>query len=198
MHSQNDEEKYILDFFKDKTNGNLLEIGTYDPFKFSNTRALIERGWKATLVEPSPICMNNIRKVYGSNRNITLVEKAVTDNDGTVIFYESNGDAIGTTDISHKDKWQKGYSVDYKQMTVDSIAMVTLCETYGYEYDFLNIDVEGCNKDLFNLIPLKLLQYVKLICIEHDGHDYYMTEQLAKQGYSFIHRNAENLIMGRK
>src|ERR1035437_6109979 len=52
-YSQNSEEDFILDFFKDYPKGQAIDIGAYDTFRFSNTRALYETGkWSGVLVEP--------------------------------------------------------------------------------------------------------------------------------------------------
>jgi FkbM family methyltransferase len=195
--SQNDEENYILDYFSGLTNGKLIEIGAYDPFKFSNTRALIEQGWSGVLVEPDPICYARLNAEYSETERITLIQKAITEADGEITFYSSGGDAIGSTSIAHKQKWEQGYKVKFTETTVPTLAMYNLLEQYGEGCDFINIDVEGCNLDLFHLIPIDFIQKVKMICIEHDGHLDHMKSVLATEGFRFIMSNAENLIMAR-
>jgi FkbM family methyltransferase len=197
MYSQNSEQQYILDYFKDNNNGKLLEIGAYDPFKFSNTRALIEKGWKGVLVEPDPICYARLHAEYSGNPNITLIQKAITESDGEITFYSSNGDAIGSTNIAHKEKWEAGYKVKFNEITVQTLAMSSLIEQHGANVDFLNLDVEGCNLDLFHLLPTDFIDKLKMICIEHDGYLDEMKNILLSQGFKFIMSNAENLIMGR-
>lgn len=51
MYSQNDEEAIIMRYFANRT-GRLLDIGAADGMTNSNSLALIERGWRAVLVEP--------------------------------------------------------------------------------------------------------------------------------------------------
>ena len=197
IHSQNDEENYILDYFSGLTNGKLIEIGAYDPFKFSNTRALIEQGWSGVLVEPDPICYARLHAEYSETERITLIQKAITDSDGEITFYSSNGDAIGSTSIAHKEKWEAGFKVKFTETIVPTLAMSSLIEQYGEGVDFLNLDVEGCNLDLFHLLPTDFIDKLKMICIEHDGHLDHMKSVLAAQGFKFIMSNAENLIMAR-
>lgn len=52
-YSQNGEQEAILKIFGE-SEGRFLDIGAYDGKTFSNTLALIERGWSGVLIEPSP------------------------------------------------------------------------------------------------------------------------------------------------
>jgi hypothetical protein len=104
MYSQNSEEAYILAYFKNNI-GKFLDIGAYNPFKFSNTRKLFELGWSGIFIEPSPICFKNFVSEYQNVDRITLINKAVvTDDRVEIAFYESNGDAVSTTNDTHKTK----------------------------------------------------------------------------------------------
>ena len=196
--SQNDEEKHIVEYFINFNNGRggkYIEIGSYDPFKFSNTRRLFEQGWSSVLVEPSPICMARLKAVYENEPRVQLLQVAISDSDGTMKFYECNGDAVGTTDISHKDKWEKGSDVKYSEIEVASMSMQNFINVHGADVDFINIDVEGTNLLLFNLIPNDFLHRLKMICIEHDGHHEAMIQKLTRFGFRTILINGENLIM---
>jgi FkbM family methyltransferase len=193
--SQNDEQDYILEYFKENSNGKYLEIGSFHPTKFSNTRALYEKGWTGVLVEPSPNCMKGLEEAYSNEPRITLIQAAITDYDGSIKFHNTEGDAIGTTDIGHKDKWERGSGVKYTEITVKSISMATFLKEHGDNVDFINIDVESTNMQLFNLIPDWFFNRLKMICIEHDGRDVEMEQKLISFGFRKILLNAENLIM---
>jgi hypothetical protein len=51
MHSQNDEERHILDAFREGPEGNFLDIGAYDRITLSNTYCLALKGWSGVCVE---------------------------------------------------------------------------------------------------------------------------------------------------
>ena len=199
MYSQNDEEKHITDYFMNFNNGRggkYAGIGSYDAFKFSNTRALFERGWSGVLVEPSPTCMARLKDTYAKEPRIQLLQVAISDNDGSMTFYETvGGDAIGTTDLAHKDKWEKGNNVQYSPIQVQAMSMQNFISVHGADIDFINIDVEGTNLLLFNLIPNDFLHRLKMICIEHDGHHESMIQKLTGFGFRTLLLNPENLIM---
>jgi FkbM family methyltransferase len=196
-YSQNNEQDYILEYFKEKNNGRYLEIGSFHPTIFSNTRALYEKGWEGKLVEPSPKCMKSLEDAYSNEPRITLIQAAITDNDGIITFYEASSDAIGSTDVNHKQKWEKGSGVQYTEIKVKAISMNTLLKEHGSEIDFVNIDVEGTNYQLFSLIPDWFFDRLKMICIEHDGKNIEMENKLKTFGFRKIILNAENLIMAK-
>src|SRR5262245_60217062 len=105
-YSQNSEESFILDFFKDKPNGKFIDIGAYDTFRFSNVRALYEKGgWSGALVEAAPSNYRGIAESYSNDPNITVLNFAVGEPEGEIEFYDSGGDAISTSDENHMKKW---------------------------------------------------------------------------------------------
>lgn len=196
MYSQNQEEKYILEYFKEQI-GTFLEVGSFHPTIFSNTRALFEKGWNGVLVEPSPICINNLKKEYENEPRIKIIEAAITEKDGVVTFYESGGDAVGSTSLKHKEKWEAGYSVTYKEIIIKSISMQTFLKDFGDKIDFLNLDVESTNIELFNLIPDWFWERLSMLCIEHDSQQDYIISKLQPFGFKELHRNGENLILAK-
>lgn len=234
MFSQNNEEQYILEYFKGQESQiNFLEIGAYSPFTFSNTRALVELGHKGVYVEPSPKCFAEFAKEYGSywymlpthtyivygglnkypffsndgtcyqsmDSAIFMINAALGIEDKKVIFYDSKGDAISSTSIEHKEKWEAGYNVKYDEIEVQMISINTLfneIKRLGFDgIDFLNLDVESTNIELFNLIPDWFWERLKMICIEHDGQMDYIISKLQPFSFSELHRNGENLIMAK-
>lgn len=199
MYSQNQEEKYILEYFSGNTKGKFIEIGGFHPFIFSNTRALVELGWIGIVVEPSPKCIVNFRDEYKSNQQITLIEAAVTDRDGIIDFFEEgHGHAVGSIDIAHKEKWEADSNFNFNKIQVKSISMSNLLRFYGNNVDFISIDVEGTNYELFKLIPDSFFERLKCICIEHDNYNKEIIEKLTPFGFKEVYFNGENIIMVKK
>jgi FkbM family methyltransferase len=194
--SQNSEEFVILDFFKDKPVGKFIDVGAYSVERFSNTRALYLAGWSGILVEPSPPNFKAIDEHYKDEPRIAVLNFAVGDPPGQITFYESNGDAVGTTDHSHMLKWKAG-GVQFNEITVEQVGTKDFFEEYGHHTDFISIDTEATNIDLFRNIPDWFLKEVKLICIEHDGHNEEIEERLLKFGFQALYLNAENIILGK-
>ena len=199
-YSQNNEEEIILAEFKrlavDK--GRFLDIGAWEGKGFSNTYRLAELGWRGVCVEPSPSAFSGLIKNHADHPLITLVNAAVAQSARLVEWYDSNGDAISTTSIPHKTKWEVGWKVKFTQFFVYTLPIITLFDHFGYDFDFINIDVESTNLDLFVALPWpRIKDKTKVICIEHDGHYNDMDTFAAQYGYHPVAVNHENLILSK-
>jgi FkbM family methyltransferase len=198
MYSQNNEEQFILEHFKNYPVGRLLDIGAYDGKTFSNSLALLEKGWTGVLVEPSPSVflklLENTKHV-----KVDLVNSAVSKDAEMLKFFDSNGDAISSFIPEHVEKWEKGYQCKFTPYYIKTIMLADIIHQFGVVYDFINLDVEGLNDVLFKEIMsyVVLLQHTKMICVEHDGHHQMMENLAACYGFRKIAMNGENLILGR-
>jgi FkbM family methyltransferase len=199
MYSQNDEEAVIEGWFKQAgiSEGRFLDIGAYDGKAFSNTYRLVELGWGGVCIEPSPSVFPALLKLHGDNQNIELVNAAVGVQPSLLTFYDSNGDAISTTSVQHMEKWQKGWSVNYKKFLVYTLPLATLFQKFGYRFDFINLDVEATNFEIFAALPFEALTGTRVICVEHDNQMERMSALVRPFGFRPVHSNGENLILAR-
>src|SRR5436190_18429309 len=183
-YSQNNEEDFILDYFEGRI-GKFLDIGAYDVFKFSNTRALFERGWSGILVEPSPENYKAIAEHYKDDPRIEVLNCAVGDKGGEIDFYACQ-DAVSTTNIDHKNKWEAA-GVPYTKIVVNQVNVVDFMNQYCKGVDFLSIDTESTNIQLFRMIPDFVFEQIKMLCIEHDGNEEEITARLKRFGFYEVH-----------
>lgn len=200
-YSQNNEQAVIVDEFKrlGVEKGRLLEIGAYDPCAFSNSRALIEQGWMAVLVEPSPKPFSTLLAAYGNNEKIALVNAAISPAHAKLVeWFDSGGDAISTTNPAHKAKWEAGWKVKFTSFWVFTMPMSALFDQFGFDFEFINIDVESTNLELFRALPWAALKQTKIICVEHDAHQHEMSQLAAQHGFHPLAMNGENLILTRQ
>lgn len=195
-YSQNDEDIYITSYFTGLENGKFIDIGGFDPFRFSNTRLLYESGWNGVIVEPSPKCFKSFIKEYDGNPKIKLINAAISGEDGDTKFFEANGDAISTTEIPHKVKWENS-GVVYNEITVPTISMSRFINENGKGTDFISIDTEATNYSLFLMLPDWFLTNLKMICIEHDNHYQEIEAIIYKYGFKKMYLNAENIILAK-
>lgn len=198
MYSQNNEEQFILSHFENANNGRFLDIGAFDGKTFSNTLALLERGWSGVMVEPSPSVIpalhKNIEQYAG---RVTVIEKAiVTGESGVYTFHDSQGDAVGTLNDAHRDKWST--AIQYRPLSVIGINVNEFFDLVGFNFDFVNIDIEGNNLELIKAINWEKMQSVSMICVEHDYKYSEIGYQLAVHGFKEILRNSENMIFTRR
>jgi FkbM family methyltransferase len=196
MYSQNREEEVILANLP--AEGKVLDIGAYDGVVFSNSRALIEKGWSGVLIEPSPIVFSQlIQNTEAYQDRVTLVNGAVVSGDsGFVTFYDSMGDAISGYDPAHLDKWD-GH-LKWRPFILQTINLVALLDKIGTEFDFVTIDTEGTNMELLKAMPWSDMPTVKMVCVEYDNRAMEMVKHMEDNGFFLVHRNGENLIFQKR
>ena len=67
----------------------------------------------------------------------------------------------------------------------------------GKTSDFVNLDAEGWSVNLLRVYPFEKLPRVKMICVEYDKSYNWCLELLEMNGFQFLHKTAENLIVVR-
>lgn len=198
-YTQNREEEFILKYLGDK--GVLLDLGANDGRTFSNSLRLIQKGWKAVLVEASPTIFKRLKKEHHGNKNVQCLNMAIGKKNEKVTFYESGtllgkGDhsLVSTIDPEELKRW-KGIEFNKIEMpcyTYDRIKPVFKWKNF----DFISIDVEGLDYDI--LAQIDLLN-VKMVIVEFNGKEPEKYVRYCK-GYGLreVHRNGENLIFIRQ
>lgn len=194
MYSQNNEEEIIRKELQDISIGRFLDIGAFHPKLLSNTRALYERGWGGVFIEPSPTQIALFTAEYKDCQNIKICDKAISSSAGELIFYISPNDALSTLSTDHIKKW---HNVKFQKSTIIAITPELLFDEYGYDFDFIDLDIEGNNWEILQLLPLDKLTTLKLICIEYDNHYSEVISFMNGHGFTMISKNAENVIMSK-
>lgn len=206
-YSQSREQIYIVNYFGGKV-GTLLDCGANDGVLLSNSRALIELGWSAILVEPAPeayrkLVLNNANKIFADR--VTAVNAAIAQTDGPIDFYDcgshlGKGDTslLATTNPAEIARWKKSGEV-FTKTTVRGITFNTLmAETGVSHFDFISIDCEGVDYQVLSQIDLTKTG-TSLVCVEYNGKEpQKYLDYCAKHGLTkVVHRNFENLIIGK-
>jgi hypothetical protein len=199
-YSQNNEEAVLLDYFGDKADGMLLEIGAFHPTRLSNTRALLERGWSGMLCDMSPFSLGGLIEAYGGNERVGVVGGVITVGASgpapvwLVAPDEGRGrdGAVSTTEAWHRDKWAGQGHVPYV------CATISLPELYAMlpsKVDLVSIDTEGTSMTLAMAFDWERFA-VDAVVVEHDGSDALIGRLSGTHEVAAI--NAENVVMIRR
>lgn len=192
-YSQNDEERYILEATGNIEHGKILDIGAWDPKIFSNSRALIEKGWDALLVEPSPRPLEALLREYGDTPRVQIVSACVGTEPG-LIKMQVSADAVSTTSDDVSGRWSKAGAY-YGSMWVPQITLAQIFNQFG-GFDFVNIDAEGVSADLFvELMNTEMLP--ACVCVEHDSRLVEVGAAASRRGYSQTYVSQENAVYRR-
>ena len=187
-YTQNEEEKYIVESLKDIPNGRFLDIGAHDGITFSSTRKLFELGWTGVYVEPSPDVLPALYQNAGSNR---ILPVAIGSSNSIMDFYSSGGDMIGSLSTDHVKLWS--HCAKFTKTSVNVITIHELEKQVGNQFDFIGIDVEGINLEVFNQFDWNLWN-PKCVCIEYESHRDHMINVMTNAGYNLVYPSGENLV----
>lgn len=199
-YSQNDEQDIILAHFGDKADGHLLDIGAFDGTSFSNSRALIDRGWHGCMIEPSPWPFATMTKLYWSNPRVCLINACVVPErqEPQLLRFLATEDAISCQEEKTAALWgrEKFRHIFVSPMTVSAIPPAP----DGAKYDFVTIDIEDGTmplvKELIN--RTRFLHDASLIVLEHTAGGITCRDEMkavmAILGKTIIHTTPENYI----
>lgn len=195
MYSQNDEEKWILEYFGNRP-GRFYDIGAWSGKELSNTRALLECGWTGVMVEPEAqafqALMANTREFAGQ---ATLVNVAIARDTSLAQFWSSHGDAVSTLSREHMELWDEAAD-GMRRYFVKPIAPAELFAAFG-PAEFISLDVEGTNMEILRALPFEWPE-LRMICVEYEDKLDLMRELLAGHGFETLHATNENLIAARR
>ncbi len=170
-----------------------MDIGAWDPKTFSNSRALIEAGWSALLIEPSPGPVKNLIREYADNPSVRVLAGAVTV-EGHVIELAITDDAVSmpSSDKQRVEEWTSvgGF---YGKLLVPSMSMEKLFWQFGGDFKMISIDTEGTSVPLFCEM-LRLGVRPKCVVVEHDNRIVELNQYAAAAGYRQQYLNGTNAV----
>lgn len=210
MYSQKNEDAHIINYFETHHGkdfkGNILDIGANDGVTISNSRALIEKGWRGDLVEPAAIPFRKLENLYFQNEEIGLHRIALDSKIGKVTFYES-GSHLSSKDsgllstLVPEEKGRMWWSrTRYTEYEINTLDFKTFREKYALygSWDFISIDAEGKDWEILKQINLKEVG-CKCLCVEHNGIDTQKYIDYGKNhGLTTLLINNINLVMTQK
>lgn len=195
-YSQYGEQAVIL--AHTPSEGKLLDLGAFHPTKLSNSRALIESGYEAVLVDVNPASIRNLVAEYGNNPKIQVIQAAVTHKTlrhAEWANFSLTDDAVSTYDQKVFKVWEKagGY---YGRCTVPLLHVYSLPGIRWHTLSFVNIDLEGGSADMF-IELLDSLETATCICVEHDSRPTELKAFASERGWKCVLENSTNLVFAR-
>ncbi|MFL2897660.1 MAG: FkbM family methyltransferase [Candidatus Pelagibacter sp.] len=199
-YSQFQEDLYIKNFFKNKSNGFYIDVGCFHPLMYSNTALLYNNGWSGINIDlnQTSIDLFNIARKRDKNICSALSNKY----EQSEFYFDHLLSPVNTlskefSEISYKKITKK----KYKKKNIQKFTFEQMVKKYHLKIpniDFLNIDAEA--HDFEVLEGFNLSKYTpKLICIElYDSKlelkDQKFKDYLLNYNYSWIKKIGPNGI----
>jgi FkbM family methyltransferase len=190
-YTQNEEERFLVQHAR---GSRFLDIGAYDGETFSSTRELVNKGWSGVYVEPNPLILDKLQTIASVSKSDVL-PVAVGTTCCKTTFYAVE-DLVGSLNEDHVEKWKKNNGLVFDPVTVDVIDVATLAERIGYNYDVLNLDVEGLNWDVYKQFDFSKWTF-NTVCVEYDNKFDDIRVSLERAGFTLLYISPENIVATR-
>jgi len=203
-YSQDLEDIFINEYFKNKNCGFYIDIGCYHPIKYSNTALLYNRGWKGINIDmnSTSIDLFNIAR----NRDINICSAISSTNKQVTQFIDHSYSPVNTIDKKYSDVISKKLSIkpfiEKKIQTYTLSQVLKKYKVFINQVDFLNIDVEAHDYEVLKGIDFVKIK-PKIICIEIENFSSKLNFEkinnyLKKYNYIFIKKIGLNGFFEKK
>jgi len=188
-YSQCGEDLFISNFFKNKNYGTYLDIGAFNPIKYSNTLLLYKKGWKGINIDLNQTSIDLFNIFRPRDKNICA---AISNKEEKVrVSIENLFSPLNTISL----KRSKKLSQKNIKKNLYYVKTKTINNLIKNKFDFLNIDIEGLDFKVLKSIKLNFYK-PKLICIE--VLDKKITKKLIQfiknYGYIFIKKKGPSFF----
>jgi FkbM family methyltransferase len=163
-YSQSQEDLRLDKLTGYKKRGLYVDVGAYDPYRFSNTMRFYRRGWSGIVIEPNTEHWR--RFVVVRPRDISL-NCGVGEKKGMLTFFSMDPPTLST--FSSKQAFEyvrQGFHILHKkQIKVLPLREVFAKYVKGKRINFLSMDVEGFEMSVLRGNDWKRFR-PRVLCIE--------------------------------
>jgi FkbM family methyltransferase len=149
-----DFDKICTEYFGNKTDGFVLDVGAHDGFRWSNSYPLISKGWNGVLIEPHPLFADKIRELYKNRLSdgVIVVEKAISNYKGEAVLYDAFSLTTLKTqmlDAYEKIPWAAGHNKNIVyNVKVDILDDVLNENNVKPNFEVFTLDCEGSEEEV--------------------------------------------------
>ena len=182
-YSQFGEDQVLLLLCKDIDRGRYVDVGAFDPYRYSNTFLLYKRGWSGVNIDPNPEAIKRFKKKRPHDQNIC----SGVGNEGILTYYQFSDPAVNTFVAAEAEKWMNKTFLTFLGTT--EIPVRPLSQLISGVIDVLTIDTEGMDLQVLESYDWK--EIPKIIVIEGNNSEPFLRSKgyvlYAKKGISFIY-----------
>ena len=189
-YSQWGEDIIIDNLLGRKKKGFYVDVGAYDPTRFSNTKRFYLQGWRGINIEPDPIRINKFYNLRPKDVNLNV---GAANKNGMLNFFKFDPQTLSTFSKKAATDYQKqGYTLtETFKVKVNKLGQILEKECTNRQIDFFTIDTEGSDLEVLKSNNWKRFR-PKVICIEGQGGN--PEKLLIKLGYKKVYTNQTNSI----
>lgn len=163
-YSQAGEDIIIDQLLGNKKLGFYIDVGAYDPDRFSNTKRFYKKGWTGINIEPNIVYFGKLDQKREKDTNLNL---GISNKAAKLDFYKFFPDTLSTFSKDRAIKYKKQGFEFVGKSKVQTAKLSDVVKKYAKNkiIDFLSIDTEGFELEVLKSNNWKIA-LPKVICIE--------------------------------
>ena len=163
QYSRWGEDSFLVDYFKNTSNGRYIDIGSFHPFRGSNTYLLYKKGWSGINIDINKISIDLFKLARPNDINLNL---AISDTNKKIKVYQTKDlGKMNTIDLKFASFFLKNYHIkESRSYNLNDI----LCKyntNKNNRFELIDIDVEGSEYQILKGLNFKKYSF-KLILVE--------------------------------
>jgi len=168
-YSQCGEDIILSKLLRNKRKGFYVDVGAYDPFRFSNTMHFYKRGWTGINIEPDSTQYSGFLASRSKDINLNI---GVGSKTGTLTYYCMNPKTLSTfSSLQARSYVRQGFRlVEKTKIPIRTLSAVFRKYVNHIHIDFMSVDVEGFEMDVLKSNDWKTFR-PGFICIELSFRD---------------------------
>jgi len=186
-YSQYGQGLILEQLITDDTPRVVVDIGAHDGIDGSNSRVLLERGWRGLLVEPVPSVFARLQINSTGFHNVSLVEAACSDSAGMAAIYLGKDGAMPQmSSLSRHPAILE--NVTDTSIGVRTTTLADLISDHAIPEDFgvLLVDTEGWDLTVLRGLDRMRARPRIIVTEEFGGTNEEKYAFLAERGYRFV------------
>ena len=163
-YSQMQEDLYIDGLLNRKRKGFYVDVGAFDPERFSNTKRFYIRGWRGINIEPDP---RNIKKFQKERPRDINLNMGIGTRPRRAYFYRFLPDTLSTFSMKEAVKNKESGFRFVGKVKVAILSLSIVLEKYCKKgkIDLLSVDAEGTDLDVHRSNNWEKFR-PRVICVE--------------------------------
>jgi FkbM family methyltransferase len=172
--------------------GTVIEVGGHIGYISMYFASLVGPDGRVVVFEPGPNNQRYLQRNIAGLGNVEWVDRAVSDEGGTVTFYcdnltGQNNSLVADFKVLETNASRTGIALERAAVKVEAVTLDAYCAERGLEPDFVKIDVEGAELLVVRGMKAVLAGARPRLMVEmNDEQDRALERELAEAGYVFL------------
>ena len=198
QYSRWGEDSFLINYFKDTSNGRYIDIGAFHPFRGSNTYLLYKKGWSGINIDLNKTSIDLFKLARPNDINLNL---AISDANKKIKVYQTKDlGKMNTIDSKFASFFLKNYYVRESCSYNLNDILYKYNASKNNRFELIDIDVEGSEYQILKNLNFNKYSF-KLILVEtHIGYLHFKQQSdkihtlLKSKNYNYLKKFGETAV----